>query len=176
MGVNVQNVVSLCISRKSDLPRWAVNRQKCCGLSFVRKISNQIIPFHNMHVFFFFLSILELLLLDYLLFSNFIILFLINEKDKTSLILNSSMSVNIIPSRLIFGDEQKWLPGRRRSRTFWPEINGPLFENKFVLCPQMDKACDVNLMYILMSLKYIRITLTVGKSWALLWIIRYKNL
>ena len=45
---------------------------------------------------------------------------------------------------------------------------GTLFENKFVLCPQMDKASDVNLMYILTSLKCIRITLTVGKSWALL--------
>ena len=54
-----------------------------------------------MHVFFFFFfSILELLLLDYLIFSNFIILFLINEKDKTSLILNSNMSVNPIKTHL----------------------------------------------------------------------------
>lgn len=56
------------------------------------------------------LSIPELLYLYvfYSVFSNFIILFLINKKARMDPLLDSSMSVTIVSSRLrVFGDQQK---------------------------------------------------------------------
>ena len=75
------------------------------------------------------------------------------------------MSIDIVPSSW---DQQKWYLGQGMSKIFWSKLTGILFENKSVFCPQMNKACDISLVYILTSLKYIEITLTVGKSRVLL--------
>lgn len=79
------------ISRKSNLPRWTANSRKCCGLSFVRKTSNQIIPFITCICFWFFSLHSRAVILDICssVFSNFIILFLINKKVRTSPIFSS---------------------------------------------------------------------------------------
>lgn len=157
-----------CISRKSDFPGEQLTARNAVDGVLSGNLQIKWCLFITCMCFF--LSIPELLLLD-IFFSSFIILLLLNKKGPVSFLL--SMNVDIVSSSL---GSKKWYLGQGMSKAFWSKLTGILFENKFVLCPQMNKACDISLVYIPLPLKYIKITLTVGKSRVLPWIIRCKHL
>lgn len=86
-------------------------------------------------------------------FGNFIILFLVNEKDRTNLTLNSSWHVAIVLSGLrVLGIHKCRVP-KEDARGVCARAECKVLPRgfHFALCPQLGKAPAVSLGYILVG-------------------------